>query len=415
MRRLSLVLLFLLLQAPLSVAGEEAPPEAEGSVSAPSEEAVEREQGAGEDPLAQSQAQSQAEHVDKPGLWSEEPNELQLYGSARIRYRVTENDSFWGDGGSRFGLKAKWQFRPQTWVFGAAEAGFNLFDTLDRVFNAKGRSDEEAGSVFTRLLYGGLAHPKGVAVFGKNWSAWYQVAGFTDLFESTGASASGTYNAGTDGGNTGTGRADRTLQTRMFIDFLPQRWFKPFNLNLQVQHGEPVPQVEGVDYGTAFGVSAILHTQKEYVFGLAYNQADITDEDDPVLRAAGIDNDARAFLFGTRAFGERWYLATVVSRLEDHETTGGGIYFDGWGWEASGRFNLYGPLWLVGGWNQLEPDGDEDQAGSYRIRYGVAGLWYSFRGFKQIAYFEARLDDSLSVDGESPGNSYAAGIRWDLP
>jgi len=45
----------------------------------------------------------------------------------------------------------------------------------------------------------------------------------------------------------------------------------------------------------------------------------------------------------------------------------------------------------------------------------VAGLWYSFRGFKQIAYFEARLDDSLSVDGESPGNSYAAGIRWDLP
>jgi predicted porin len=411
MRRLSLVLLFLLLQAPLSASGEGTPTEEEGKMSAPSEEAVEREQGAGEDRLAQGQA----ERVEDPDLWSEEPNELALYGSARIRYRLTESDSFWGDGGSRIGLTGRWQFRPETWVFGAAEAGFNLLDAADQIFNPKGRSAGEGDNISGRLLFGGLAHPKGLAVFGKNWSTWYRVAGFTDLFESTGASASGTYNAGTDGGNTGTGRADRTLQTRLFIDFLPQRLFKPFNLNVQVQHGEPVPQVQDVDYGTAFGVSAILHTHKEYVFGLAYNQADITDEGDPALRAAGIDNDARAYLAGTRAFGERWYLATVVSRLEDHETTDEFLYFDGWGWEVSGRYRVFGPLWLVGGWNLLEPDGDQDQAGEYRVRYGVAGLWYSFRKFEEILYIEARIDDSRNADGSSPGNMLALGVRWDLP
>ena len=73
MRRLLLVLLLLLLQAPPSAFAEEGtPPEEKGEVSAPSQEAVEREQGAGEDPLAQKQA----ERVEEPSLWSSEPNEL---------------------------------------------------------------------------------------------------------------------------------------------------------------------------------------------------------------------------------------------------------------------------------------------------------------------------------------------------
>jgi predicted porin len=305
----------------------------------PSDQAVEREQSAGEDPMAQAQA----EKVDEPDLWTTSPDELKLYGSARLRFRVTEEDSYWEDGSSRIGLQGRWQFRPRTWLFGRVEAGFNLLDTVDQVLNPKGSSADEGDNFFPRLSLAGIAHPKVLASFGKIWSAYYQVSGFTDLFESTGASASGTYNAGTDGGNTGTGRADRTLQARLLIDFLPQRIFKPFNLNLQVQHGEPVPGVEGVDYGTTFGVSAILHTHREFVLGLAYNQADITDEDDLRVSAVGIDDDARAFSAGTRAFGERWYLGAVASRLENHETTDTGIYFDGWGVEGAGG-GLPGPL-----------------------------------------------------------------------
>ena len=58
---------------------------------------------------------------------------------------------------------------------------------------------------------------------GKNWSAYYQVGGWTDRMQGAGGAALGVYNAQTDGGPTGTGRADTTLQTRLTIDFLPER------------------------------------------------------------------------------------------------------------------------------------------------------------------------------------------------
>jgi outer membrane protein N len=414
MRTAALLLLFCLCPAS-AVASDTPAPAREGEASnensAPSEEAQDRETGAMEDPLAQVQTERSKEPAER----DEKESGLRIYGSARLRYRAADKESAWGDGGSRAGLNGEWQFLPRRWLFARGEAGFSLLDALDQVLNPSGRSGEDDGDLFLRLGYAGYAGPHALAAFGKNWSAWYQVAGFTDHFESTGASASGTYNAGTDGGPTGTGRADRVLQGRFLIDFLPQRFFKPFHLNLQVQHGEPVPQVDGVDYGTAFGASAVMQTKKEYTLGIAYNRADITDEDDPVVRAAGIDGDAEAFIIGTRGFGERWYLATVLSRLKNHETTGAGIYFDGWGWEVFGRYRLYGPIWLTGGWNRLEPDGDEDQVGDYRLRYGVLGLWYSFRTFERLIYLEARFDDSRGADGIRPGNSYAFGVRWDLP
>ena len=104
-----------------------------------------------------------------------------------------------------------------------------------------------------------------------------------------------------------------------------------------------------------------------------------------------------------------------MARLENHETTNEGVYFDGWGWEVYGNYRLTGPLWLVAGWNLLEPDSGEGQAGDYRLHYGVLGLWYSFREFRQMIYFEARIDDSRNADGEKPGSVYTVGVRWDLP
>ena len=112
-------------------------------------------------------------------------------------------------------------------MFGVAEAGFNLANDLDLFLNPKARSGDSDKDVFLRLGYVGLEIPDLIAAFGKNWSTYYQIAGFTDRFESTGGSASGAFNAQTDGGNTGTGHADRTLQARMLIDYFPDnRWLK---------------------------------------------------------------------------------------------------------------------------------------------------------------------------------------------
>jgi len=198
------------------------------------------------------------------------------------------------------------------------------------------------------------------------------------------------------------------------VDFLPQRYFKPFDLNLQVQKGNPVPFGDGAQYGSAFGASAVLTTQKDFTIGIAYNHAAIDLEHNPSLRSIGISGDARAAIIGTRGFGDRWYAGFVLARLEDHETTDDGIYFDGWGSEFYGQYQLFDRLWFVGGYNTLEPDSDQDQARSYRIRYAVAGLRYTFEDFRRMIYVNVRFDDSIDADGTPGGNIYTIGVRWDL-
>ncbi len=378
----------------------------------PSEQARQRERTEEEDPLSKRQA----DRVDRVDEWLDEPDEFEFYGSARVRYTVRDGKSDWDDGGSRLGLSGQWQYRPRSWLFGRAEAGFKLINKTDQTLAPKGRSKDQDDEVFARLLYAGIESPNLIALAGKNWSTYYQVAGFTDRFESTGGSAGGTYNANTDGGNTGTGRADRVLQTRLLIDFFSDDWWiKPFNLNIQLQHGEPIPAVDGVDYGTAYGLSAILQLLNDYTVGIAYNRAMVTDTTDDRVRAAGIDGDAEALLIGTRWYGERWYVGAVVSRLDNHETTNERTYFDGWGFEVYGSYELTGRWWLIGGWNYLTPNDDQAQAGDYRLNYGVIGARYTLKDAARMFYVELRLDDSRDADGSDMGNVYAAGVRWDFP
>ena len=251
---------------------------------------------------------------------------------------------------------------------------------------------------------------------GKSWSTYYQVTGFTDRFQGTGASASGTYNAGTDGGHSGTGRADRVLQTRVLIKaFDDPLGIKPFKLNLQLQHGESIPRVHNKNYKTTVGVSALFETRDDLSVGLAYNHATIDQADLSVLKSKGVDGDATALALGARWFSENWYLATVVSRLNNHETTNEFVYFDGMGWEVYGQYNVYKRWWAVGGWNKLDPDSSEVQAGEFKTDYSVLGVRYSFRGFRQFVFANARIDSGTNQAGKELRNIYTIGVRWDLP
>ncbi len=233
------------------------------SVEPEQEEAREREQTDQEDPLTQRQA----DRVDRPDEREEESSGASLYGSVRVRYRIQDDESFWGDGGSRIGVEGQWQVRRRTWLFARAEAGFKILDELDRILDPGGSSDAES-SLFKRLLYVGMETPDAIFAFGKNWSPYYRIASFTDRFEGTGGTASGTYNAGTDGGSTGTGRADRALQTRLLEGESLQRWgIKPFNLGIQLQHDEPIPHVTDANYGIAVSLSGVLEWSNDYTLG----------------------------------------------------------------------------------------------------------------------------------------------------
>ena len=355
------------------------------------------------------------EIVDK--TMAEKPYAGKIYGSLRLRYRSTDAGSVFGDAGSRLGLEGEYRIDQQSWVYARLEAGFNLLDELDSLLSSGGSAGEsqQGDSLFPRLYSVGIDTPVVVASYGKSWSTYYKIANFTDRFDSAGGSAVGTFNANTDGGATGTGRADDVLQTLAYIDFMPERWrVKPFNLNIQLQTGQPIPGVEGMDYQYAIGLSAVLDSTDNYTLGVAYNRAIIEDLDDPAVLAAGIEGDAQAVLIGARWFDEQRYIAFSVARLLNHETTDQGTYFAGWGSELYARYRLIKGYWLVGGYNWLTPDRDQTQAGQYELLYGIVGLRYSIDEFNRLAYAEWRLDSTISENGEPLGNIFTIGVRWDF-
>jgi predicted porin len=376
-------------------------------------EAVNREAEASEDPMVEQEVKS----MEAPEEAAIKKYDFSLYGNYRLRFRSSDGGDFaLTDGGSRVGADAHYQLFPKFKVFGRAELGFNLLSELNFLIDSKdsGPEGKEGNSFFKRLLYIGFETPGNFLTYGKSWSTYYKVAGFTDRFAGTGGDAAGTYNAGTDGGATGTGRAQGVIQTRLHLGKLPEViGIKPFNLNIQVQRGEPIPLVDGAHYGTAVGLSAIHQIRPNFSLGMAYNIAQINDLDDPDIRKAGLDGDAQAFLLGTRHFGEKWYLGTVVSRLLNQEATDKGIYFDGWGWEVYGQYQLREKIWLTGGWNYLRPDKDR-LSGDYEIKYGVVGLRYSHDGFQNMIYANVKFDDGHLTDGEALGNVFTVGVRWNL-
>jgi len=394
----------------------ESPPQTEEAVYQPSPEqevARERERGAEEDPLAQQQL----DNLEHPEEVAAKPDELNAYFSARLNHRWIEGNGLWGDTGSRMGVKGRWQVKPASWLFGGVEAGVNLLSKASLLFQPGSQPPEisDGDSIFPRLHYLGYESPKVMAVVGKSWSSYYQIASFTDRFATVGGDASGSFNAGTDGGKTGTGRADNVLQLRNSIDFFPAAYIKPFSLNIQLQNNEPIPAVNGARYGISIGISAILQTQKDYTIGFAYNRARIDDKNNPNIINAGIRGDAEALLIGTRWFDDNWYIGGIISRLKNHETTNEKIYFNGTGMELFGQYQIANDVWGMLGWNYLKPDSGQTRAGDYLIKASIIGLRYTLDDFRRMVFVEARLDNSLSAQGIPARDSISVGVRWDWP
>lgn len=377
----------------------------------------EREQEAVEDPLLKRQS----EKADNPTLHQLMPDVFRLYGSGRIRYRYAETDSLLGDGGTRLGTDATWQFISEYWLLGRAEVGFKLFDHIDQILDPGSQGNDKLGNdAFLRLGYVGVEFPAAFLTYGKNWSTYYQVASFTDRFQGTGAAASGVYNAGTDGGPSGTGRADNVWQTRVQVD---RFWWdgernSPVTVNLQYQEaGEEIPHGREAKYESGFGLSTVVEQGENFKMGFAVNYAAVdTSEGAELLLPIGLDGDDLSLLLGLQWFGHKWYMATTFSWLDNHMATSDGVYFDAWGTEGYAHYQLSEHIWVIGGWNYLEPRKKNSKAQAYVLRYGIVGLRYTFKGFQRMAYANIRVDSSnlLSNDTEELGDVLTVGLRWDF-
>jgi hypothetical protein len=144
------------------------------------------------------------------------------YGQLRTHFAAFRNDAEVQDNATRIGIN--FATRSKIKVFAGTEWGVNLVQSETQFNLSAAGSSGDFGTVTTttnpvflaRLGFIGVDFgPVGKVAVGKQYAVQYDVAGYTtDRFNVFGGQGTFAYVAGTDGGQTGTGRADRIVNYR---------------------------------------------------------------------------------------------------------------------------------------------------------------------------------------------------------
>ena len=341
--------------------------------------------------------------VDPPGPAGDLPRAsfVDAYGSLRVAtawdargQREIRNNA------TRVGLRGEKALVGPVTAFARVEVGVNLVAN-DRVIIQAGDPGAPIGqgsqAITSRLGFVGLETPLGNLAWGKQWSAYYDVAEFTDQFPFFSGTATGAFAAGTDGGLAGTGRAERALQYRGAKG--------PVSGAIQVQSRTSSPNDRS--FADAWGVSSVVEAGHGFGVGGAYNEVR-----DGV--AAPTPNEPKlgdkASLFGVRYRNDQWYAAAWYSILKQHEVDDLGRRFDGNGFEVAVRRTITDRVWLEGGYNDLQPD--SEHPGEYRVRLGIGSVVYRFGNASRV-FFTFKVEGSQRSDGSRLAeHAFATGLNY---
>jgi predicted porin len=349
----------------------------------------------------------EAEDLD---LIADEQFKLVPYGSFRIVAGINEDGETGIDNNaSRIGLNLEADLTDRILAIGRAEFGLNLVDNDQELDFSPGDPNfavgEGADTISTRLGYVGARGELGEFTWGKRWSVYYDYcAEWTDRFMAVGGDASGTYNAGTDGGISGTGRAEACFQYRS-----PQ--WGPFRAGVQWQNRSRTEEDE--DFGDTWGAALDVELGAGLTLGAAFN--DVRDGvDDPELNEAKAGD--QSFIVGAQWKRGDWYVGANYNVSEEHETDNEGTFFDAQGAELYASLALDERNKVYAGFNWLEPD-DGDYGGDFERRYLAAGVSRSF-GLERapsVVFLECALEDSTSADGSDGRDSvFGGGMRFNF-
>lgn len=329
------------------------------------------------------------------------------YGSLRATLGV-------GEGGnvaivnklSRLGVRLDAPLGGDFHAFGRYEAGINLVDQNPKLAFVGGDDSLAAGqgsqALTTRLGFVGFSGAFGSVAIGKQWSVFYDIGDWTDRFNQVGGEAQGTYNVGTDGGISGTGRAENALIMRP-PDLGPLSFGLQFQFRNRTANDRP-----GAD---AWGASLRWNVSKLVSLGAAVNVVNDGVEIPQVLEPKAGD---QAAILGIKAQdGDLWTISLTVTKSKAHEVDNAGAYFDAVGTEMYSSYR-FRPRWNAYlGFNDLRPTGDGYQ-GQYRKSYGICGVQWTLplRGNSSAVFFEAKLDAGRTAQGDAThGTAAGTGIR----
>lgn len=360
-------------------------------------------------PSAAAPAAAAPAVAEKP--WAEKlAQRVDLYG------RFDGHLAFNGDGAnvannsSRVGVKAEQDVVGGFSVLGQGEwrisvgkgdTTYNLSENPDTglgVFQAK-----DSAALTTRLGFVGLRHQAyGTLTLGKQWGVYYDVSAWGDQYVVFGARGSSTFNAGTDGGQTGEGRANDALIYRFAHG--------PLKLGVQAQFGTARPaKVDGL------AGSLVLALGKALRVGAAYSHAFLDFESN----LAGYDGeDAQAFTAGIAFEAAGWKVAALDTWTHNHElvtTSGATVVYDTLGAELFLARRIREQFLLYGGFDFAIPRHVHTELvdPNFGTRDVIGGArWLLDEKAGSFVYLEGRSGQTRSASGVPADDVVMLGIRF---
>lgn len=353
---------------------------------------------------------------------------IKPYGSFRGHLAMYNNEMEFQENASRIGFEFSVQ-KKKTRFFIVSELQMNMFKS-NSVFNADANLDggflvlesKNQTDVFgTRLGYLGVDIGKfGTISAGKQWSVYYDVTSFTDHFNVFGVQASATLVAGTDGGETGTGRADQSLIYR--------NTFGPVSVGAQMQ----AKNVSNNSFVDGFGFSASVKILKELKVGAAFNRGYINKDIIDAHSILGLSGQPGYFAAGISYTGEKLQLGAVYAHQTNGDLTqgyftdsAGGIHtptvvYDANGLELYGKY-IFGKIAVLAGYNYYQPatenirtpTGEQPIADGYKKNFIILGLEYKPTKLAYL-YAEQRISNGKTALGTKEFDVFTVGIRIDI-
>ncbi len=335
---------------------------------------------------------------------------VDIYGSFRTFIEAGAVDPTLNDGSSRIGLRLGRAFSDGKTVFGRAEWKVNLVDSDSEFLSGDSPSgggivvrQVPQGSVLsTRLGYlGTRIDGVGEVSFGKQWSVYYDVAGWTDNFNVYGGSGLSVFPAGTDGGTVGSGRADNA------VIFRNERGKVSYGLQTQLKTA-----AAGDDY-KGFGSSLIFSPTETWDIGLAFAGARVKGDFETITG----DTETGVATLGARYHSGPWNAALSIAAWKNHEAIffqDDTLIYDGVGAELFASYEYSERLHLYGGFNYTDPDINDPRVDpDFGVEFLIFGASI-FATDESFAFIEGLLSNSKDENGVRVDSIISAGYRFDF-
>ncbi|WP_299734883.1 porin [uncultured Endozoicomonas sp.] len=311
-------------------------------------------------------------------------NKATLGGYLDLRYTDQDDGKHEGDS-SRINFGFESILSDDLTAFAMAEWGIDTGSSGD----TRDVNGNEGDLMWQRLGYVGVESEQwGSLAFGKQWSSYSQVAGWTDMFATVGGDASGFY--GKDAEVLGTSRADDALQYNGS--------FGGLSFSAQYQMGDRDVVDLDRDYtnrDSAYGFAASYDLPMGLSFGVAYNEAKLDDLTENTV--SDQSKKAKSAIVGAKYEADKLYAALTYAELKDrnaHDYLGQVDKAEGY--ELYVSYQFQDNLKIETGYNQLKDKGSA--AGEGEVEYYPVGLVYTTGPLQLSGTYV--FENSTDMDGD---------------